>query len=97
ILALRRGGIMLPTWVELTYADGQRARLPFPASAGEALAVTHESPQEVIGARLDPDGHDLLDATVRDRRVGKSPETKSRSPFGWLLHLLTLVTVGAAA
>jgi len=97
ILALRRGGVMLPTWVELTYADGRRTRLPFPASAGEALAVTHESSQEVIGARLDPDGHDLLDATVRDRRAGKSPETKSQSPFGWLLHLLTLVTVGVAA
>jgi hypothetical protein len=84
VLVLRRGGVALPTWVELRYADGTRRRVPFPQN-DDTLRVTERGAPELVGARVDPDGHDLLDPTFADRSR-RLP--RRASLFGVLLHAI---------
>ncbi len=86
VAARRIGALPLPTWVELVDEDGGRTRIPFRGSE-RSLRVTHRSAKRIALARVDPDGHDLLDPNVRDD-VRARVRRHGGAPFAYVLFLV---------
>ncbi len=71
--AQRVGAVPVPTSVELRDEAGERVRVRWPGDA-RRLRTTHAGERRVVAARLDPDGHVLLDPRVIDDAERVRPE-----------------------
>jgi len=66
----RAGELDVPTWIELRADSGERFRVRWPAGRRE-LRATHSGSSRITSARVDPDGHLLLDPSVLDDVRGR--------------------------
>ncbi len=79
------GGIVMPIWLQLNFADGSSEKLTIPASVwrrdNAAVRWQYRSDKPVTGARIDPDGITAdIDPSNNGARTGAASKTPQDYP-----------------
>ena len=92
VVITRRGDVILPVQLLLTYADGKRERVTWDGR-DRWTAITREGPSPIASAVLDPDDALPLDANVLNNGRRKSPDVRVASSWAarwlfWVQHVI---------